>query len=115
MILLSTTETDLQRRISKLEKYCDDWCLEVNYDKSKVVIFNKARNFFDSNFTYKQRKLENVRKKKYLGVTCAISGRNICICVIKTVEKGLKGFFKLKSIFGTSIPNVNVAGHIFDH
>ena len=33
VILLSTTETGLQRCISKLEKYCDDWCLEVNLVK----------------------------------------------------------------------------------
>ena len=41
VILLSTTEAGLQNCISKLEKYCDDWCIEVNLVKSKVMIFNK--------------------------------------------------------------------------
>ena len=40
---MSKTEIGLQSFISKLGKYCDDWCLEVNYDKSKV--FNKAGIF----------------------------------------------------------------------
>ena len=74
------------------------------------MIFDKAGKFYDSNFTYKQRKLESVRECKYmfLGVTFAI-------CFTRIVQKRLKGFFKLKSNFGTSIPNVNVAFHIFDH
>ena len=42
VILLSTTEAGLQNCISKFEKYCDDWCIEVNLVKSKVMIFNKA-------------------------------------------------------------------------
>ena len=45
VILLSTTEAGLQNCISKLEKYCDDWCIEVNLVKSKDMIFNKAGKF----------------------------------------------------------------------
>ena len=60
IILLSTTETGLQRCISKLEKYCDDWCLEVNLVKSKIIVFNKGGIFYNLEFAYKGRKLDCV-------------------------------------------------------
>ena len=53
VILLSTTEAGLQNCISRLEKYCDDWCIEINLVKSKVIIFNKAGKLYNFDFTYK--------------------------------------------------------------
>ena len=38
VILLSRSEAGLQRCIAKLEQYCNEWCLEVILDKSKVLI-----------------------------------------------------------------------------
>ena len=73
-MLLSTTETGLQRCISKLEKYCDDWCIEVNLVISKIIVFNKAGKFYNFDLTYKGRKLDCVLEYKYLGVHFCISG-----------------------------------------
>ena len=42
---MSKSEAGLQNCISKLGKYCDDWYLEVNYDKSKVKFLIKQANF----------------------------------------------------------------------
>ena len=114
VILMSKTETGLQYCISKLGKYCDDCCLEVNYDKSKVIVFNKAGKFYETKFTYKDQKLESVREYRYLGVKFAISG-SISYASSELYKKGLKFFFKLKSIFGTSFPNIYVALHLFDY
>ena len=41
VILMSKTQTGLQHCIGKLGKYCDDWCREVNYDKSKVIVLRQ--------------------------------------------------------------------------
>ena len=114
VILLSRSEAGLQRCIAKLEQYCDEWCLEVNLDKSKVLIFNKTGKLYTTSFTYKGRKLECVKEYKYLGVTFCASGI-FSSASSELYKKALKGVFKLKSIFGTDYPNVNVALHIFDH
>ena len=58
--------------------------------------------------------MESVREYRYLGVSFAIS-RSFSYASSEQYKKGLKGFFKLKSIFGTSFPNINVALHLFDH
>ena len=74
VILLSTTESGLQNCINKLEKYCEDWCIEVNLDKSKVMVFNKAGKLYNSQFIYKGKRMDCVREYKHLGVHFGISG-----------------------------------------
>ena len=41
IVLLSTTSSGLQEKLNNLHKFCEDWCLEVNVTKTKVLIFNK--------------------------------------------------------------------------
>ncbi len=55
IILLSSTAKGLQCKLDILDKYCSDWCLTVNPQKTKILIFNKAgrhihHNFKDKNF-----------------------------------------------------------------
>lgn len=114
VILVSKTAPGLQRCINKLEEYCDQWCLEVNLDKSKVLIFNKSGKLLNTDFVYKGKNLECVREYTYLGVTFCISGA-FSTAASELYKKALKGIFKLKSIFGNCYPNVSTALHIFDH
>ena len=74
VILLSRSEAGLQRCIAKLEQYCNEWCLEVNFYKSKVLIFIKTGKLYTTSFTYKGRKVECVKEYKYFGVTFCASG-----------------------------------------
>ena len=39
VVLLSTSEKGLQNCLHKLEKYCDNWCLDINVEKTKVLFF----------------------------------------------------------------------------
>ena len=40
IILLSSTESGLQKSLDELNKFCSSWKLDVNKEKSKVMIFN---------------------------------------------------------------------------
>ena len=42
IILLSTSAPGLQEKIDILGKLCDDWCLTVNTQKTKIMVFNNA-------------------------------------------------------------------------
>lgn len=114
VILLSQNEAGLQSCINKLEKYCDDWCLEVNLNKSKIMVFSKSGKLYNNDFFFKGNKLECVREYKYLGVTFCISG-TFSVASKELYKKALKGIFKLKSVFGSIYPKSSVALHIFDH
>ena len=39
VILLSSTSQGLQNKLNKLNVYCNDWCLNINVTKTKVLVF----------------------------------------------------------------------------
>ena len=57
---------------------------------------------------------ENVKTYKYLGIVFSASG-TFSQAKTDLCNRGLKAFFKLKSIFGELSPNINTSLHIFDH
>ena len=54
--------------------HCADWCLGVNFDKTKVLVFDKTGKLYKNEFKFNGETLENLREYKYLGVTFRISG-----------------------------------------
>ena len=42
VILLSSSAIGLQQKLNLLQAFCEDWCLSINIEKTKVLIFNKA-------------------------------------------------------------------------
>ena len=42
LVVVSESETGLKNALGKLEKYCEKWNLEVNMNKTKIMIFNKT-------------------------------------------------------------------------
>ena len=41
LVLISTTKEGLQKHIDFVDKYCNDWKLTQNVEKTKTVIFSK--------------------------------------------------------------------------
>ena len=69
LILLSDTPKGLQRQIDKLNNYCDEWKLNINLKKTKIMIFNRGNKLIKSEFKINEVVLENVKSLKYLGFT----------------------------------------------
>ena len=42
LVLLSTSESGLQKSLNGLNKFCKDWKLSVNIDKTKIMVFYKS-------------------------------------------------------------------------
>ena len=57
MLILSNSQSGLERASYLLEAHCDKWQLVVNTSKTKVIIFN-IRNNDHISFTYKGVELE---------------------------------------------------------
>ena len=113
-ILLSQNEVGLQTCLKKLESYCADWCLEVNLDNTKILVFYKTSKLYKHEFNFNGETLDCVREYKYLGVTFCLSGL-FSVASSELYKKAPKGIFKLKSIFGSTYPKSSIASHIFDH
>jgi hypothetical protein len=58
LVLFSTSAKGLQTRLDKLQKYCKDWCLKVNPNTTKVLVFNKAGRHIQEKFIYENKILD---------------------------------------------------------
>ena len=77
LILISNTSEGLQRSLDTLSKFCDDWLLNINLEKTKVMIFQKKRRkstFNNHHFKINKEKIEIVSNCTYLGVNFSSNG-----------------------------------------
>ena len=74
VILISKSERGLHKYLRKLENYCGLWCLDINIDKTKSVVFNKSGRILQYNFCFNGHPIENVQTYKYFGVLFSASG-----------------------------------------
>jgi hypothetical protein len=74
--LLSNTPVGLQRMLSELDKYCEEWSLKVNVKKTKVTVFRRGGKLAtNERWYYKNEQLEVVPVFTYLGTQFASSGK----------------------------------------
>ena len=114
IILLSTSAAGLQEKLNLLDKFCQDWCLSVNTQKTKILIFNKSGKLVNTMFKLDNTVLECVNKYKYLGVTFCASG-SFTHAQEELYKKATKAYFKLSKDFLSLNPNVHTSMHVFDH
>jgi hypothetical protein len=75
LVLISESSSGLQRCLDKLSLYCNSWDLTVNFNKSKVMIFNKSgRKINKDKFIFNNSALEYCTEYKYLGMLFKPSG-----------------------------------------
>jgi hypothetical protein len=83
IVLLSSTPQVLQTKLNSLAKYCDEWCLQLNPSKTKVLVFSKAgRLIKNQKFTFSEHDIECVQHCKYLGIYVSASG-NFSFATVK--------------------------------
>ena len=58
----------LQQALDALSDYCDKWNLQINVDKTKVVVFSRGKIRKMPTIKYKGRSLEVVFEFQYLGI-----------------------------------------------
>ena len=114
VVILSKTESGLQRSLNLIETYCKKWCLELNVDKTKVLIFNKSGKLIKRDFVFGNNTIECVQTYKYLGILFSASG-TFSYAKKDLYQRALKGLFKLYRSFSDITPNVSTGLHIFDH
>ena len=50
LVLISDSEQGLQNKLNILNDYCNEWCLKVNTNKTKIIIFNKTGKLIAKDF-----------------------------------------------------------------
>ena len=95
MLILSYTESGMQKALDILEEYCQRWQLVVNPDKTKIVIFNKRQ--MDINVDYMGIRLSVVSEYTYLGLKIHKSG-SFMPAIKELQRKAQRAYFHTKAI-----------------
>lgn len=75
MAILGNSVADLQNSLDLLSRYCLKWGLEVNTDKSKIVVFRKHGNVTENErWVYNNNEIEIVDNFNYLGTVFNYNG-----------------------------------------
>ena len=101
ILILSDSEAGLREMIRTLGEYSVQNKMEINTDKTKVMIFNKTGRLLRRSYYINGIQLENVRSYKYLGFVLTPSGE-INTGLHDLRDRALKAFMKLKNDLGTS-------------
>ena len=72
-VIFSNNEQNFQKCLNEFSEYCKLWKLNINYNKTEIVVFNSRNN---SNYTFKlgEHTVQITNKYKYLGVILSKSG-----------------------------------------
>ena len=75
-ILLADSALNLQKGLNELKSYCNKWKLQINSDKTKIMIFaNRKVKKENYNFKIGEDNLEIVDSFKYLGINFSYNGK----------------------------------------
>ena len=114
LVLLSESPEGLQKSLSKLSSYCEEWGLQINISKTKSLVFNNTGRLTSHKFYINNIPIDNCRNYVYLGVTFSISG-SFTETKNNLYHKSLKALFKIKICFQGHSPKIKTILHIFDH
>ena len=99
IILFSQSEEGLQSMLDNLYDYTVDNGMQINADKTKVMIFNKTGRFFRRTFRVGNEQIFSTHEYKYLGFLITPSG-SITAGLKNLKDRALKAYYKLKSGLG---------------
>ena len=74
-ILLAESDVELQKALDGLYLYCNKWSLNVNIEKTKVIIFSKGKIRKYNPFKFGSNVVDVVEDYVYLGVTFNYNGK----------------------------------------
>ena len=93
-VIMSESPDDLQNALNSMCDYCNLWHLQVNTEKTKVVVFSKGKLRKKTIFQFGDKYLETVNEYKYLGLIMNFNGK-FNIAVKNLCEQARKAMFSL--------------------
>ena len=60
LVILPESAKGLHEKLDNLQTFYSDWCLSININKIKVIVFNKAERLIEHSFTIQKTGIECV-------------------------------------------------------
>jgi hypothetical protein len=114
LVLISQTEQGLQDSMNALHRFCADWNLNLNFNKTKVVVFNKKGALINTRIHFGKESITSSLTYKYLGLILSANGKTVDMRK-DLLKRGTKAMFKLTSLFKNASPKYSTCMHLFDN
>ena len=113
VVLLADSIKELQELIDRLAEYCKTWKLNINVDKTKVVIFNRKQYVHQVLLILDNMKLEFVPSYKYLRFILSSNGsfKPAISILAKQASKAL--LFSLFHAISKLAPDSSLIGYLY--
>ena len=112
-VLLADTRTGMQNALDLFQLYCNQWKLEVNVNKTKIIIFCKRKSTENFEFRLQNTLIEIVDSFSYLGLMFKYNG-NFRDARKKLANQAQKSLFSIyKNIRNQNIP-IDIQLKLFD-
>ena len=97
LVLLALDTKSLQLLIDELEKYCNDWGLIINMDKTAIMVFNITGRLLKESYMFRcnNEPIPTAKLYCYLGICFTLSG-STKTAQVQLRQKGLRAYFSLK-------------------
>ena len=112
-VLLAESSSDLQNALIAMYDYCKLWDLQVNEDKTKVVVFSKSKFRQIPDFFYNGKRLEVVDEFSYLGILFNYNGK-FHKTKARLVEQARRAMFSVVSKARKLNLPISIQLHLFD-
>ncbi len=97
LVLLSPTQQGLQQHLDLLEQYCQNWALTVDFNKSKIMIFQKKPRSQKTKYQFKLGNTHLVHSLYSDELELKISGsRNFGLAVNALKQKACWAFYAIR-------------------
>lgn len=114
LVILSKSKRGLEKCLKTLEGFNAKWLLDINYKKTKVLVFQKSgRKPKNLSFSVNNTQIEIVQEYTYLGIKITSSG-TFTIAQKILAEKALNALFKIRKHVNLSRLPLRTARKIFE-
>ena len=110
IVLLSSSQRGIQKQLNILDKYCEEWQLNLNVSKTKIMII--AKNKITAKLVYRDTQLEQMDSFPYLGV---LFNSNFKDNLNRLSNKAQRAMYKLGNYNSHISLCASKQLHIFDH
>ena len=114
LVLISNSNTDLQRSIDNLSTYCKKWDLKINLKKTKILTFSKTGKPEMENHNIDGTNIEKVTEYKYLGFVFTSNG-SMTTGINRLAKQGQKAWFCIQRyLLSCKHTNIHTWLELFD-
>ena len=102
LILLALNAESLQKQLNCLFQFVSKWELQVNINKTNIMVFNSGSKLLQCSYGFRLGSLEirPTRSYCYLGITFSLKG-SFKLAIEELRKKALRAFFSIRRIVDT--------------